>query len=96
MPWAKRFDILPFPSACRKTCRPAHFVLPMKDPFEVFARPTAVTTLRAGDSFHLRRIHGYPEWSRFCNWLTLDPRKLSIWEINTTRAITEIQRIIDH
>jgi peptidoglycan/xylan/chitin deacetylase (PgdA/CDA1 family) len=32
----------------------------------------------AGDSFHLRRIHGYPEWSRFCNWLTLDPRKLSI------------------
>jgi peptidoglycan/xylan/chitin deacetylase (PgdA/CDA1 family) len=32
----------------------------------------------AGDSFHLRRIHGYPEWSRFCNWLTLDPRKLHL------------------
>ncbi len=35
----------------------------------------------AGDSFHLRRIHGYPEWSRFCNWLTLDPRKLSIGDL---------------
>ena len=32
----------------------------------------------AGDSFHLRRIHGYPEWSRFCNWLTMDPRKLHL------------------
>ena len=32
----------------------------------------------AGDSFHLRRIHGYPEWSRFRNWLTLDPRKRTI------------------
>lgn len=32
--------------------------------------------LPAGDSFHLRRIHGYPEWLRFRNWLTMDPRKL--------------------
>lgn len=32
----------------------------------------------AGDSFHLRRIHGYPEWSRFRNWLTLDPRNLHL------------------
>jgi len=29
------------------------------------------------DSFHLQRIHGDPEWSRFRNWLTVDPRKLS-------------------
>ncbi|MCG8447977.1 MAG: polysaccharide deacetylase family protein [Pirellulales bacterium] len=28
------------------------------------------------DSFHLQRIHGDPEWSRFRNWLTVDPRKL--------------------
>lgn len=28
------------------------------------------------DSFHLQRIHGDPQWSRFRNWLTVDPRKL--------------------
>lgn len=28
------------------------------------------------DSFHLQRIHGDPSWARFCNWLTVDPRKL--------------------
>lgn len=25
---------------------------------------------------HLRRIHGDPEWVRFLNWMTFDPRKL--------------------
>jgi peptidoglycan/xylan/chitin deacetylase (PgdA/CDA1 family) len=29
-----------------------------------------------GDApFHLRRIHGDPEWFRFKNWMTVDPRK---------------------
>lgn len=28
------------------------------------------------DSFHIQRIHGDPEWARFRNWLTVDPRKL--------------------
>lgn len=32
--------------------------------------------LPGDDSFHLQRIHGDPEWSRFRNWLTVDPRKL--------------------
>lgn len=32
--------------------------------------------LPGDDAFHLQRIHGDPEWSRFRNWLTLDPRKL--------------------
>jgi hypothetical protein len=26
--------------------------------------------------FHLRRIHADPEWVRFVNWMTFDPRKL--------------------
>jgi peptidoglycan/xylan/chitin deacetylase (PgdA/CDA1 family) len=29
------------------------------------------------DSFHIQRIHGDPQWSRFLNWLTIDPRKLN-------------------
>jgi peptidoglycan/xylan/chitin deacetylase (PgdA/CDA1 family) len=28
------------------------------------------------DAFHLRRFHADPEWIRFKNWLTIDPRKL--------------------
>ena len=31
--------------------------------------------LPGDDSFHLQRFHGDPEWSRFRNWLTVDPRK---------------------
>lgn len=32
--------------------------------------------LPGDDPFHLQRIHGDPQWARFRNWLTLDPRKL--------------------
>ena len=28
------------------------------------------------DAFHIRRCHGDPEFSRFVNWLSFDPRKL--------------------
>jgi len=30
------------------------------------------------DPFHIQRIHSDPEFARFRNWLTIDPRKLSI------------------
>jgi len=33
--------------------------------------------LPGDDSFHLQRIHGDPQWSRFRNWLTVDPRKIN-------------------
>jgi peptidoglycan/xylan/chitin deacetylase (PgdA/CDA1 family) len=29
------------------------------------------------DTYHLQRFHADPEWSRFKNWVTIDPRKLS-------------------
>lgn len=28
------------------------------------------------DPFHIERIHGDPQWARFVNWLTVDPRKV--------------------
>lgn len=31
--------------------------------------------LPGDDPFHIHRIHGDPSWSRFCNWITADPRK---------------------
>ena len=30
--------------------------------------------LPGDDPFHIHRIHGDPSWSRFCNWMTADPR----------------------
>lgn len=27
--------------------------------------------------FHLRRIHGDPDWQRFANWMTFDPRRMA-------------------
>jgi len=33
--------------------------------------------LPGDDPFHLQRIHGDPQWARFRNWLTVDPRKLN-------------------
>ncbi|QEG35639.1 polysaccharide deacetylase family protein [Bythopirellula goksoeyrii] len=32
--------------------------------------------LPGDDSFHIQRINGDPQWTRFLNWLTIDPRKL--------------------
>jgi peptidoglycan/xylan/chitin deacetylase (PgdA/CDA1 family) len=32
--------------------------------------------LPGDDSFHIQRIHGDPQWTRFVNWMTVDPRKL--------------------
>jgi peptidoglycan/xylan/chitin deacetylase (PgdA/CDA1 family) len=32
--------------------------------------------LPGDDPFHLQRFHGDPQWARFRNWLTVDPRKL--------------------
>lgn len=32
--------------------------------------------LPGDDAFHVQRIHGDPQWARFRNWLTVDPRKL--------------------
>jgi peptidoglycan/xylan/chitin deacetylase (PgdA/CDA1 family) len=31
--------------------------------------------LPGDDPFHIHRIHGDPSWARFCNWLSVDPRK---------------------
>ena len=32
--------------------------------------------LPGADPFHVRRVHADPEWIRWLNWVTLDPRKL--------------------
>lgn len=37
--------------------------------------PEAVSTTHG--PFHLRRIHADPQWARFVNWMTFDPRKLA-------------------
>ena len=42
--------------------------------------------LPGDDPFHLRRIHGDPEFVRFKNWVTMDPRKLMARKYESVRG----------
>lgn len=44
--------------------------------FEGFCSAYGAYNLPGQDSFHVRRIHGDPEFARLKNWLSFDPRKL--------------------
>lgn len=37
--------------------------------------------LPGGDPFHIRRVHADPEWIRWLNWVTIDPRKLRLTKV---------------
>ncbi|TWT89697.1 Polysaccharide deacetylase [Pseudobythopirellula maris] len=41
------------------------------------------------DAFLIQRIHADPEWARFWNWMTIDPRKLSIAAPETPPAAND-------
>lgn len=42
-------------------------------------------------ALHVRRIHADPEWSRFANWMTFDPRKLAaIDPIHDSTYLSEV------
>ena len=43
--------------------------------FDGFCSAYGGYNLVGADSFHIRRCHGDPEFARFRNWLTFDPRK---------------------
>jgi peptidoglycan/xylan/chitin deacetylase (PgdA/CDA1 family) len=43
--------------------------------FDGFCSAYGGYNLIGRDSFHIRRCHGDPEFARFRNWLTFDPRK---------------------
>ncbi len=65
-----------FPFGMPKNLSTTAFRIAYEAPFQGVCTAFGGYNVPAGDSFDLRRIHGYPEWSRFCNWLTIDPRKL--------------------
>lgn len=44
--------------------------------FEAFCSAFGAYNLPGQDSFHIRRMHGDPEFSRLKNWLSFDTRKL--------------------
>lgn len=43
--------------------------------YGAYNSPTEINELNG--LVHLRRVHADPDWGRFVNWMTLDPRKLS-------------------
>jgi peptidoglycan/xylan/chitin deacetylase (PgdA/CDA1 family) len=67
-----------FPFGMPQNLSTAAFRIACEAPFQGVCSAYGGYNAPAGDSFHLRRIHGYPEWSRFCNWLTMDSRKLHL------------------
>lgn len=45
--------------------------------FDGFCSAFGAYNLVGRDAFHIRRIHGDPEFCRFKNWLSFDPRKIN-------------------
>ncbi|MEZ6089502.1 MAG: polysaccharide deacetylase family protein [Pirellulaceae bacterium] len=46
--------------------------------FEAFCSAFGAYNFPGQDSFHIRRMHGDPEFSRLKNWLSFDTRKLNL------------------
>ena len=69
-----RYLALPFGRLPR--LNPAAFRLAYAAGFEGVCSATALYNLPGDDWFHLKRINGDDEMARFCNWLTIDLRKL--------------------
>ena len=67
---------LAFPSGSAKTSTPGRSSSPEMPDSKPSAQPTAGTTFRGDDPFHLQRIHVDDDMIRLKNRATIDPRKL--------------------
>jgi peptidoglycan/xylan/chitin deacetylase (PgdA/CDA1 family) len=73
-----------FPFGQKNDLNPAAFQLLAEHGFSAVCSAYGGYNAIHGDRFHLQRIHGDPNLSRFKNWLTFDPRVLQVerydWE----------------
>ncbi|MEM9352497.1 MAG: polysaccharide deacetylase family protein [Planctomycetota bacterium] len=65
-----------FPFGLPENMTPAGFEIARQAGLRGVCSAYGAYNMPRSDSFHIRRIHGDPEWGRFRNWLTVDPRKL--------------------
>jgi peptidoglycan/xylan/chitin deacetylase (PgdA/CDA1 family) len=65
-----------FPYGLHENMTTAGFQLAFQAGFKGVCSAYGAYNLPGNDSFHIQRIHGDPQWSRFINWMTVDPRKI--------------------
>jgi peptidoglycan/xylan/chitin deacetylase (PgdA/CDA1 family) len=72
----KSVDYFAFPYGLHQNMTPAGFRIAYEAGFAGVCSAYGAYNMPGNDSFHIQRIHGDPQWSRFINWLTVDPRKI--------------------
>ncbi len=65
-----------FPYGLHENMTSAGFAIAYQAGFDGVCSAYGAYNMPGDDSFHIQRIHGDPQWSRFLNWMTVDPRKL--------------------
>ncbi len=65
-----------FPYGLHENMTTAGFQIAYEAGFSGVCSAYGAYNLPGNDSFHIQRIHGDPQWSRFINWMTVDPRKI--------------------
>ncbi len=65
-----------FPYGLHKNMTSAGFSIAYQAGFAGVCSAYGAYNMPGADSFHIQRIHGDPQWSRFLNWMTVDPRKI--------------------
>jgi peptidoglycan/xylan/chitin deacetylase (PgdA/CDA1 family) len=72
----KPVNYFAFPYGLHKNMTPAGFRIAYEAGFAGVCSAYGAYNMPGDNSFHIQRIHGDPQWSRFINWLTVDPRKI--------------------
>lgn len=65
-----------FPYGLHQNMTSAGFAIAHQAGFAGVCSAYGAYNMPGDDSFHIQRIHGDPQWSRFLNWMTVDPRKI--------------------
>jgi peptidoglycan/xylan/chitin deacetylase (PgdA/CDA1 family) len=65
-----------FPYGLHKNMTPLGFRIAYEAGFAAVCSAYGAYNMPGDDSFHIQRIHGDPQWARFVNWMTVDPRKI--------------------
>lgn len=72
----KPVNYFAFPFGCHENMTPDAFRLAYAAGYKGVCSAYGGYNFPGGDPFHIERIHGDPQWVRFKNWMTVDPRKL--------------------
>jgi peptidoglycan/xylan/chitin deacetylase (PgdA/CDA1 family) len=65
-----------FPYGLHQNMTPEGFAVAYQGGFAGVCSAYGGYNMPGDDSFHIQRIHGDPQWARFVNWMTVDPRKI--------------------